>query len=184
MAKKKIGPSSFGTKLRKLREREGLSIEELSEQVKMKKAYLKRVEDDKVLAPVAEILRLARTLSVDPSDFMDDKKTKASPGKRKKAGDVRTKDYAYENLTSESHDRHMMAFRVTIDPASEHPRVGYTHEGEEFIYVLSGKLKITVGRKTSTISSGETIHFDSAKRHKLSNPGKKPAVLLVVIYTS
>jgi electron transfer flavoprotein alpha subunit len=183
MAKKKIAPKSFGEKLKTLREREGISIKELSEQVKMKKAYLERIENDEALAPVAEILRIARTLSVDPSDFMGEIKTKASPGKRKKASDIRTKDYAYENLTSESHERHIMAFRVTIDPASDHPKVGYTHQGEEFIYVLSGKLKITVGRKTSTIKTGETIHFDSQKRHKLSNPGKKPTALLVVIYT-
>ena len=182
MAKKK-GAASFGSRVKKLREKEGLSLEDLAGQVGMKPGYLKKLENDEVLPPVAEILTLARTLMVDPSAFMSDETTKASPGKRSKAMTTRTSDYAYENLTEDDRDMHLMAFRVIIPPRSAHRKVGYKHEGEEFIYVLSGKLKLTVGKKTSTLGPGENIHFDSGKRHVLSNPGAEPAVLLVVIYT-
>ena len=181
MAKKKKA-ESFGTRLKSLREGEGLSVEELAALVHLKPGYLKKLEADEVLPPVAEIIRLARTLSVEPTDFMEGK-PKASPGKRKKALATRTGDYAYETLTPDEHDKHLMAFRVTIDPKSEHRRVGYQHEGEEFVYVLSGRLKIKVGRKSSELKAGESIHFDSGVRHRLSNPGRKPAVMMVVIYT-
>jgi uncharacterized cupin superfamily protein len=71
---------------------------------------------------------------------------------------------------------------VTIDPETEHKGVEYHHEGEEFIYVLEGSLKIKVGQNTSTIKSGGYINFDSSLSHKLSNPTGEKAELLVVIY--
>jgi quercetin dioxygenase-like cupin family protein len=181
MAKKKK-KESFGARLKGLREGKGLSVGELAALVHLKPRYLEKLEADEVLPPVAEIIRLARTLSVEPTDFMEGG-PKASPGKRKKALATRTSEYAYETLTPDEHDKHLMAFRVTIDPKSEHHRVGYQHEGEEFVYVLSGRLRIKVGRKVSELKAGESIHFDSGKRHRLSNPGRKPTVLMVVIYT-
>ena len=174
---------SFGTKLRTLRNKEGLSIEDLAGQLGMKPSYLASVEDGKVLPPVGEIIRLARTLSVEVSTFMGAQTAKASEGKRRKALATRTSDYAYENLTTQDPDKHLMAFRVTIDPKSKHRKVGYRHEGEEFVYVLSGRLKITVAGKSRSLSVGESIHFDSGKPHHLSNPGNDPTRLVVVIYT-
>ena len=180
---KKGGADSFGARLKKLREKEALSLSELSALVGMKSSYLAKLEADEVLPPVAEIITLAQTLSVEPSSFMEGEAPRASPGKRRKAQARRTGDYAYELLTPEEHDQHLMAFRVTIDPRSEHRKVGYRHQGEEFIYVLSGRLKIKVGRKSRTLGPGESIHFDSGKRHRLSNPGREPTSLMVVIYT-
>ena len=181
MAKKK--KKTFGEKLKLLRKKEGLSIEELSAQVNMKPSYLRALENDETLPPVAEILTLARTLSVEPSSFMDQDQPKASMGRRRKTHEVRIKDYAYENLAPYEHGSHLMAFRIIIDPESTHRKVGYQHDGEEFIYVLSGKLRLKVGRKSMTLGTGESIRFDSSQRHILKNPGKDPATLLVVLYT-
>lgn len=177
---KKREKMSFGARLKKLRESEGLRLDELGPMVGMKPAYLKKLEADKELPPVADIMRLARVLAVEPSIFMEEK---SSPGKRSKAIATRTGDYAYETLTPDENDNHLMAFRVTIDPQSAHRKVGYRHEGEEFIYVLSGRLKITVAGKSRTIKPGESFRFDSGKRHHLHNPGKEPTVLVVVLYS-
>jgi len=180
---KKRPPETFGQKLKKLRQGEGLTIKDLADQVGMKPQYISDLEDDKVLPHVAEIISLARTLSVDPSAFLEQRPAGTSPGKRRKAFAARTEDYAYQTLTEDEPGMHLMAFRVTIDPKSRHRRVGYQHEGEEFIYLLSGKLWIKVGTKTRTLDAGESIRFDSGKKHQLKNPGSEPAELLVVIFT-
>lgn len=182
MAKKR-DEDTFGAKLKKLREGEGLTLKELAEQVKMKPGYLSDLESGKVLPHVSEILTLSRTLSVDPYTFMGGRPAGASPGKRRKALATRTGDYAYETLTEEDPDRRLMGFRVTIEPRSDHRKVGYSHEGEEFIYVLSGKLRISVSGRSRTLSAGESIRFDSGLRHELKNPGTETTVLIVVIYT-
>jgi quercetin dioxygenase-like cupin family protein len=179
---KKLEAESFGRKLRNLREKLGLSLEELARQLSLKPGYLKKLEDDEVLPPVGEIITIARHLSVEPSTFMQSQAEKPTAEKRRHALAQRTRDYAYQLLTRGTEDDHLMAFLVTIDPESYHRRVAYQHSGEEFIYVLSGNLKITVDKKNSFLKTGQSIHFDSGKRHFLKNPGKAPARLLVVVY--
>ena len=183
MAKKSksTGGGSFGQRLQRLREQEKYTVEALAELLGMKPAQIERLEADAELPPVADIIRLARVLSVEPSVFMSDS---PAPGRRERARATRTSEYAYENLTPEDQrDNHLMAFRVKIDPESSHKPVGYQHDGEEFTYVISGQLKIRVGKKTTVLSAGETIQFDSSQRHQLTNPGTEPTVLLVVLYT-
>jgi len=174
---------TFGRKLKRLRKEEGLTIDDLARQTGLKRKYLEDLEEEKALPHVAEILRLARTLSVDPTAFVGDKQAGTSPGKKKKALTTRTDDYAYQTLTDDQPDMHLMGFRVTIDPKSEHKKVGYKHEGEEFIYVISGKLQLKVGGKQRTLKEGESIRFDSGVSHQLKNPGDEPCLLVVVIYT-
>lgn len=179
----KSGAESFGAKLQRLRIKEGLSLNDLAAQAELDQSYLEKIESDKVLPPVGEIIRLAGSLSVDLSAFMSGEQGKTSAGKRRKALQTRTADYAYENLTADDHDKHLMAFRVTIDAKSSHRKIGYRHEGEEFIYVLSGRLKITIGKKSRVINEAESIHFDSGEPHILSNPGAEPTRLIVVVFT-
>ena len=179
---KKAETETFGMKLKKLREALELSLEELAEDLGMKPAYLKKLEQDEILPPVAEIITIARHLSVEPGAFMSEQPGILRGEKRKKALEKRTRDYAYKLLTRGTQEDHLMAFLVTIDPESFHRKVAYRHIGEEFIYVLSGHLKITVDRKTSSLAKGQSIHFDSSKKHILKNPGKEPTSLLVVIF--
>jgi transcriptional regulator with XRE-family HTH domain len=181
MAKSDQG-ESFGKKLRGLREAEGLTVEELASQLNMKPAYLSKLEEDKILPPVAEIITIARHLSVEPSTFMAEQEPGKKGESREKAIAKRTRDYAYKKLGTEGFEGHLMAFEITIDPESEHKKVAYRHEGEEFIYVLSGRLKIKVGDEQSDLRRGQTIHFDSNNKHILRNPGKEPTVCLVVLY--
>jgi len=179
---KKDQAETFGEKLKRLREASGLSLEELAGQLNLKPLYLAKLERNEVLPPVAEIITIARHLAVEPSAFMSGPAREPSREKRQKALEQRTRDYAYQLLTRGGQDYHLMAFEVTIEPKSVHRKVAYRHPGEEFVYVLSGRLKITVDKKTCSLEPGQNIHFDSGRKHFLKNPGKEPARLLVVIY--
>ena len=101
---------------------------------------------------------------------------------RIKAYAKRTQDYAYTTLTPGAENKHLKAFRVTIDAMQEHKGVGYQHEGEEFVYVLSGKIEVMVGEHINTLKKGDSLQFNSGVRHQLKNIDKTKAELLVVIY--
>ena len=95
----------------------------------------------------------------------------------------RTQNYSYRTLTSGAAEKHLRAFMVSIEPKERHKSVEYKHPGEEFIYVMSGKLEITLGSNVYTLVPGETIHFDSETRHKLRNLSDEECELIVVLYT-
>jgi quercetin dioxygenase-like cupin family protein len=54
----------------------------------------------------------------------------------------------------------------------------YSHLGEEFLYVTSGRLVITLGDQEFRLRTGDSFYFESKKQHRWYNPGKKDAVIL------
>ncbi len=179
MAKK--AEESFGERIRRLREAHGISMEAFSHDTGYPEDFLKDIEAGKIAPPVAVVLQLSRLFNVDVEQLQGSR-GKEAVKKRTTSHKKRVASYAYKNLTAEGEKKHLRAYRVTINPETEHKGVEYHHEGEEFVYVLSGGLKIQVGENTKTLKPGGSINFDSALSHKLSNPTQEKAELLVVIY--
>lgn len=180
MAKK--ADESFGERIRRLREANGISMETFSHDTGYSEEFLKDIEDGRIAPPVAAVLQLSRFFNVD-MEQVQGTSSKQTTRQRTTSHKKRVASYAYKPLTKPgAKKQHLRAYRVTIDPKTEHKGVEYHHEGEEFIYVLQGRLKIQVGQNTSTLKEGGSISFDSSLSHKLSNPAQEKAELLVVIY--
>jgi quercetin dioxygenase-like cupin family protein len=174
---------SFGRRISSLREERGLSLEDLSRETGYPVEALKEVEEGAVAPPVSLVLQLGKTFKVDIEGLATGRENDAEAKKRRvRSHRKRVASYAYTPLTKPGEEKHLRAYRVTIDPKTEHRGVEYHHEGEEFVYVLEGRLTIQVGQNTSVLKKGQSIHFNSSLRHKLGNPGREKAELLVVIY--
>ena len=173
---------SLGERIRRLREKRGLSLEGLSDDTGYPVDLLKAIEAGAVNPPVAVVLQLSRTLKIDIDQVQGARKKEAAR-RRKKSHMTRVSSYAYLPLSRPGGEKHLRAYRVTLDPETEHQGIEYHHDGEEFIYVLvGGGLVIQVGQKITTLERGGSIHFNSSIHHKLSNPTSQKAELLVVIY--
>ena len=169
-----------GKKIKKTRVEKKISLNQVANETGCSIDYLKKLEAGKVIPPVGTLLQIARTLQIDSGLFL--KEQEANLNKRIKAYTKRTDNYAYTTLTPGAENKHLKAFRVTIDAMQSHKGVGYQHEGEEFVYVLSGKIEVIVGDNVNTLSKNDSLHFNSGIKHMLRNVGKKQAELIVVIY--
>jgi len=182
MPRKKTAKSKpVGTKIKKARTGKKLTLDQVANETGFTTDYLKDVEAGKLMPPVGALLQIARALQIDSGALLRDEESKLQ--KRIKAQTKRTENYAYTTLTPGAENKHLKAFRVVIDPGKDHKGVGYQHEGEEFDYVLAGKVEIAVGDHINRLKAGESLHFNSAIRHSLRNVGKEKAELMVVIYT-
>jgi quercetin dioxygenase-like cupin family protein len=170
-----------GEKIKKTRHKKKITLEQVANDTGCSVDYLKQIEAGKVIPPVGTLLQVSRALEIDSGLLL--KEEASAVQRRVKAYTKRTENYAYTTLTPGAKNKHIKAFRVTIDPMRDHKGVGYQHEGEEFVYILAGQVEITVGDHVNRLKEGESLHFNSGIRHKLTNVGKKKAVLLVVIYT-
>ena len=75
-------------------------------------------------------------------------------------------DYKYEGLASGFKDRKVEPFFTTIDPLPEGKnRSKNCHDGQEWDYVLSGVLEITIGEKVIVLYPGDCIYFDASNPH-------------------
>lgn len=172
----------MGKRLRDIRAEKGLSIDYLANETGFSADYISRVEKGEIMPPVATILRLSKALEIDSGILLKAERDEA--GKRK-AEDFkkRTEDYSYQALTPEAVHKHLKAFKVFIDPVSDHKGVSYQHEGEEFIYVIKGKVEVTVGDNKNILGPEDSLHFNSSIVHKLRNLSSEKAEMVVVLYT-
>jgi len=179
--KKQSRIEPIGKKIKSVRTDKGLTLDRIANETGYSIDYLKAIEAGEEMPAVGALLQIARALEIDSGFFL--KEQEASMKDRVKEYTKRTDDYAYESLTPGAENKHLKAFRVTIDPMTAHTGVGYQHEGEEFNYVIQGKVEVTVGDHVNKLGTGDSLHFNSSIKHRLKNVGETTAELLVVIYT-
>jgi len=75
----------------------------------------------------------------------------------------------------------MEPFIVTIEADAKQEKS--THEGEEFIYVMEGKLALEYGMDKETLNAGDSVYYDSIVPHCVLSADKNPVKILAVIYT-
>lgn len=178
MAKRAEKTQSLGERIRMMRERQHLDIKQLAEKTGYKEEYLNKIEEGKIVPPVGALISISRALAIDSKSLLSEDKKK-----RRQSYLKRTKAYAYRSLTPGAEDKHLWAYLVALEPKRQHEMVAYKHEGEEFMYVLEGRVEITVGEETHELKKGQTIHFNSGVNHNLKNLSSKDSKLIVVVYT-
>jgi quercetin dioxygenase-like cupin family protein len=181
MAKKKAGSlGPVGKRIKQARLKKKMTYDALANETGFSVDYLKLVEGGKEVPPVGALLQISRALEIDSGALLRAEESKKKD--RVRAYTKRTENYAYTTLTPGAENKHLKGFRVTVAPMKEHKGVGYQHEGEEFVYVLSGKIEITVGDHVNRLKAGDALHFNSGIRHMMRNPGKAESDLIVVVY--
>ncbi|MBW2037077.1 MAG: cupin domain-containing protein [Deltaproteobacteria bacterium] len=178
---KKTGLLPVAEKIKKARKKKKVSLNEVANDTGCSVEYLKKIESGEVIPPVGTLLQISRALDIDSGILL--REGKSTVESRVRAYTKRTENYAYTTLTPGAENKHLKAFRVTIDAGQDHKGVGYQHEGEEFTYVLAGEIEVIVGEHVNRLREGDSLHFNSGIRHKLRNIGDKKAELIVVIYT-
>ena len=138
--------------------------------------------DGKVEPMVSDILKIANVLGVDTSTlffgraFEDRRATKVSPDERVK---VKRRDgLKYESLAPYYIGKHMEPFAIEVY-SNENPKIS-KHSGEEFCYVLEGKLKITVGDEEFVLSPEDSLYFDSSFPHSITSLGGVSKAIAVI----
>lgn len=94
----------------------------------------------------------------------------------------RTKAYKYQSLAAGFMHRKADPFIVTVEPIpSDTPMQLNTHEGQEFNYVLEGSLLLSIDGKELILNEGDSLYFDSGKKHGMKALNDKAVRFLAII---
>ncbi|MBU3916543.1 XRE family transcriptional regulator [bacterium] len=182
MAKKnEIKEIPIGKKIKTARTEKKITLNSLANETGFSTDYIKQIESTEIIPSVGTLLQISKALRIDSSFLFKDQEE--SDENRRKAYTKRTDNYAYDNLTPGAENKHLKAFKVSIDPKMDHKGVGYCHEGEEFVYVLKGKIEVMVGDHKNTLKKNDFLHFNSSIKHKMKNISDEKAEMIVVIYS-
>jgi transcriptional regulator with XRE-family HTH domain len=169
---------SIGKRLRMLRLQRKLSLAEVARATGASVGFLSNLERSQTGASIGMMHRLAHFYGSNMLDFFN---RAESPGPLVKAADrqslhgspgVRMDLLAWGDLVMEPH-----LFHIEGGSGSEDT---YAHEGQEFLFVVAGQLKITLAETVYTLRKGDSFYFESKIVHRWVNPGKSVAVVLWV----
>ena len=149
--------TSLGKRIRLAREETGLSRNDLADKAGCSADYLEWIETGQVDPPVSLLIQLAKALGLDTGTFLKDD---VSQQQTLKEEPKKTKHYLYRTLTPPDEERHLKPFGITIPPKTVHEGVGYQHEGEEYVYVLSGEVEIMIDDQKRLLTEKESIRFN------------------------
>jgi DNA-binding transcriptional MerR regulator/mannose-6-phosphate isomerase-like protein (cupin superfamily) len=172
------GVASIGSRLRRLRTKRGVGLAEVAAAAGISVGFLSALERSQMSASVGTLRRLARYYRTNILDFFDATESNTRlvrPLKRKvlEAGPgVRMELLAWGNKVMEPH-----LFRIKPKSGSGE---SYAHEGEEFLFVLRGELKIALDGEEYHLKRGDSFYFESATPHRWKNPGRSETWLLWV----
>jgi DNA-binding transcriptional MerR regulator/quercetin dioxygenase-like cupin family protein len=172
------GGAAMGIRLRQLRTRRGLSLAQVARSVGISLGFLSALERSQMSASVSTLRKLARFYKTNILDFFDPAEPNGPlvrPEKRKvlEAGPgVRMELLAWGNAVMEPH-----LFRIAPNAGSGE---FYSHEGEEFLYILRGELLISLEDQEYHLKPGDSFYFESATQHHWKNPGRTETWILWV----
>src|SRR5256884_7266643 len=162
--------SAIGIRLRQLRKNRKLSLARVAKAAGISVGFLSALERSHMSASVSTLRKLARFYKTNILDFYDPTESNSrlvSPEKRKvlEAGPgVRMELLAWGNTVMEPH-----LFRIAPEAGSGE---SYTHEGEEFLFVLKGELQIGLNGEEYHLKQGDSFYFESATPHHWKKPGR------------
>lgn len=178
---------AIGQRIRSIRQEKRMTLDELAQKTGFGKSYLSQIENLKREPPISTLSKIAYVLDVDVFYLLsgeirkedDQGITIVKPAERMVVPRPFGKfGYVYESITHKKSGRWMDGYVVTV--GFEFPPEPLTHEGQELVYVLEGRLESFYDGKINVVEEGDCYYFESNKPHYSRSIGDKPAKLLLV----
>lgn len=175
----------IATRLLGLRDAVDLSAEELAESVGVTAEDVLRYESGESDIAVSYLTDVARVCGVDLTALLSGGDAHLQDCSIVRKGEglsvERRKDYDYWSLASRFTHRKVEPFLVRVPPKSEADLHCNVHQGQEFIYVIEGRLEARLGSKVHVLEAGDSMYFSSQIPHALRGLDDKEVVFLDVI---
>ena len=172
-------------------EKRQINTDDLAVETGLEKTFIETMLAEDVYPPLGPLMKIARTLGVRLGTFLDDQESTDPYVVRKTQRTSKFSVLAEKNKTAALNffslgmgktDRHMEPFFVEILPESAKKKDLSSHEGEEWIAVLKGKIEIIYGKETYVLNEGDSVYYNSVVPHYVSCVGDEKAQIHAVIY--
>ena len=167
----------LGDRLRAARQAQGWTLEDLAGRAALSASTLSRLESGKRQASLELLLPLTRELGI----RIDDLLTQETPDPRVRRPVIRRDGMVIAPLAPEGSS--IATYKITYPPRPEAPQPR-VHDGYEWLYVLSGRLRLILGERELVLTRGEAAEFDTRTPHSISAAGSRPAQVISIFNQS
>ncbi|WP_084251863.1 XRE family transcriptional regulator [Bradyrhizobium sp. AT1] len=182
----------LGLRIRAARQLRKLTLQQLGADTNLSAAYLSRIERGETATSIANLISIATRLNVPLRDLFEDTNEAYVPKhysvSRKKdrtdSEQMSANGYDYHWLSGDLTEPRLNAFLLEFPVVSEIDVKLLSHEGEEVLYILEGRIEFQIGADRLTLDAGDCVHLLGDKPHMGRNVGNKPAKMLMVVTPS
>ena len=172
---------SIGRKIRALRQRFKRTLDEVATSAGISKPFLSQVERGQATPSITSLVGIARALGVTVQYFVD---TPTEGKSVHRGSDLKYFGFdgtenLFGRLTNLAVGGRLEAILVRM-PVGQNPSEVTTHAEEEFLYVMSGQISLTLEGTTFVLQAGDTAHFESTVPHAWCNTAREEAVVVWV----
>ena len=176
----RIDPAGVGERLRAIRQQQSLTLAELSERSGISVSTLSRLEGGKRRLTLELLVDVAEALGV-PLDELITRSRATDPRVRGRSFAVGDKTF----LALSRRTGPLQAYKEILPPVhQDFVPVQSTHDGWDWIYVLSGRIRLLLGDQDVILEPGEAAEFDTRMPHAVFNPGPGTTEILNLFSTA
>ena len=158
----------IGERLRGLREVLDIPAEEVAELCDITPEHYMKIESGEADPSVYRLSKIAKRYGIALDVLM--------------LAVERRKSYKYQSLASGFRGRKFDPFMTQVDPLPDDARFSKnSHDGQEFDYIVEGRMEITIGNKVMELGPGDSIFFDASQPHCMRALDGRPVKFLVVV---
>lgn len=168
----------IGERIKNLRQMSNLTQEELAARANLTKGFISQVERDLTSISLDSLVQILDALDENISDFFRETSQEKMVYREKDRVPIeKERIQRFELLVPGATNRRLEPVLLTLKQgqatAKEKP-----HEGEEFGFVLQGRVSLRFGREITKLKKGECFYFWAEKEHWLENTSSRNAVIL------
>ena len=184
-----MDPFSVAQTVKNLRKEKGYSLNKLSSLSGLSKGYLSKIENGMNTPTITTMARIATALEVEvtyfflqQNDSSQNRKLVSVRSNERKEIKIKSPESVVRRrwpLASQKYDRHMHPYIIEVPVEATDL---YQFEGQEFYYLLEGKVELTYGGEKHLFEEGDAVYMDCDVPYSGRSMGPGPAKVLVVVY--
>lgn len=167
----------LGSKIKQMRNQKSLTQEELADRCELTKGYISQLENNLNSPSIATLTDILAALGSNLSDFFKEETEEKVVFSKEEFIEKDTDGVLWSWLIPNAQKNMMEPVLVELLEGGSAPE-DIPHEGEEFGYVLAGKIGVDLGNKRYVCKKGDAFYYSAGKTHKIVNVGKSTAKFL------
>jgi transcriptional regulator with XRE-family HTH domain len=182
----------IGKRIRTARHLKDMTLGTLTGATGLSTAFLSRLERGEASTSIANLIRIAGAIGIPLQDLFGSDGPAPEPPRyvlvkrqvRQSSPMLSAAGYTYERLGGDLSGQRLDAFELEFPVGGKKKMLLVAHEGEEVLFLLSGRIEFQIGSDRIVMEEGDCLHFNSEQPHMGRNIGNKAARMLMVVSPS
>ena len=177
----------IGERIKFLRQRKHMGLVELGRYTGLSASFLSQLETGRVVPTLRNLARIAMVFSRDLSYFFEPERPelfrvqRASERQKLPQTGATDPDYFFESLGQVPTEQSITPYVAEFLPGNgRRAPTAHQHAGAEFLYMLSGHLRLMHEGRTEVLEQGDAVYFDPSVKHSYERMGEEPCKALIL----